>query len=239
MSVSQRTAALVPAAGRGERLGPGLPKALRPISGTPMLAMAVHALAASRVVDLIVVAAPAEFVEQVSALLTPLELSAEISVVEGGATRSESVARALIGLPDDVNYVLVHDAARPLVPAEVVIGVVTALRDGHQAVIPGIPLVDTVKAVDGSDDVISTIPRDSVRAIQTPQGFARLVLSAAHAAFDPDDSTVTDDASLVERLGVPVHVVPGHEDAFKVTRPIDLVLAEALVAKRRASGVVG
>ncbi|MFM7144787.1 MAG: 2-C-methyl-D-erythritol 4-phosphate cytidylyltransferase [Actinomycetales bacterium] len=239
MAVSHRTAALVPAAGRGERLGPGLPKALRPISGTPMLAMAVHALAASRVVDLIVVAAPAEFVDQVTAMLVPLEDSAEITVVEGGATRSESVARTLIGLPDDVGYVLVHDAARPLVPAEVVIGVVTALREGQRAVIPGIPLVDTVKAVDSGDDVVSTIPRDSVRAVQTPQGFARSVLAAAHAAFDGDESTVTDDASLVERLGVPVHVVPGHEDAFKVTRPIDLVLAEALVAKRRASGILG
>lgn len=204
-----------------------------------MLAMAVHALAASRVVDLIVVAAPAEFVEQVTALLLPLELSAEIVVVEGGATRSESVARTLIGLPDDMSHVLVHDAARPLVPAEVVIGVVTALREGHQAVIPGIALVDTVKTVDSSDDVVSTIPRNSLRAVQTPQGFARSVLAAAHASFDGDESTVTDDASLVERLGVPVHVVPGHEDAFKVTRPIDLVLAEALVAKRRASGVVG
>ncbi len=239
MAVSQRTAALVPAAGRGERLGPGLPKALRPISGTPMLAMAVHALAASRVVDLIVVAAPAEFVEQVSAMLVPLELSAEIAVVEGGATRSESVARALIGLPEDVGFVLVHDAARPLVPAEVVIGVVTALRDGHPAVIPGIPLVDTVKAVDSREDVVSTPNRDSLRAVQTPQGFARSVLSAAHAAFDGDESTVKDDASLVEQLGVPVRVVPGHEDAFKVTRPIDLLLAEALVAKRRASGILG
>ncbi len=204
-----------------------------------MLALAVHALAASRVVDIIVVAAPAEYVEQVSSLLVPLEIPSEIVVVEGGMTRPESVARALIGLPDDVSYVLVHDAARPLVPAEVVIGVVTALRDGQQAVIPGIPLVDTVKEVDDSDDVVNTPSRSRLRAVQTPQGFARSILAAAHAAFDGGDSSVTDDASLVERMGVPVHVVPGHEDAFKVTRPIDLVLAEALIAKRRASGIVG
>lgn len=204
-----------------------------------MLALAVHALSASRVVDLIVIAAPAEFVDQVRGLLTPRDPSVEISVVEGGLTRSESVARALIGLPEDVTFVLVHDAARPLVPPEVVIGVVSALREGYQAVIPGIPVVDTVKAVDSDDDVVSTIPRHNVRAVQTPQGFARSVLAAAHAAFDADDSAITDDASLVERLGIPVHVVPGHEEAFKVTRPIDLVLAEAVIAKRRASGVVG
>ncbi|MHB1211727.1 MAG: IspD/TarI family cytidylyltransferase, partial [Candidatus Nanopelagicales bacterium] len=103
-----RTAALVPAAGRGERLGPGAPKALRPLGGMPMLVHAVRALAASRVVDLVVVAAPQDEVEAVASMLAEQEFSAEVVVVTGGPTRQDSVARALLGLPDDVDVVLVH-----------------------------------------------------------------------------------------------------------------------------------
>lgn len=232
-----RTAALVPAAGRGERLGPGAPKALRPLGGMPMLVHAVRALAASRVVDLVVVAAPQDEVEAVASMLAEQEFSAEVVVVTGGPTRQDSVARALLGLPDDVDVVLVHDAARPLVPAEVVGSVVSAVRSGHPAVVPGLPVVDTIKAVDDHGDVERTIDRESLRAIQTPQGFDRAVLQRAHAAADLD-AVATDDAGLVERLGTRVHVVPGHEEAFKVTTPLDVVIAEAILARRRAAGAV-
>jgi len=112
-----RVAALVPAAGRGERLGPGAPKALRELAGTPMLVHAVKALAASPMVDLVVVAAPVQSVEEVRSLLIDPEFGAEVAVVAGGESRSESVARALIGLPEDVDIVLVHDAARPSFPS--------------------------------------------------------------------------------------------------------------------------
>ena len=233
-----RTAALVPAAGRGERLGPGTPKALRQLAGVPMFVHAVNALTESRAVDLVIVAVPAESVDEVSALLVQKQFNADVSVVAGGDTRPESVARALIGLPADVDVVLVHDAARPLVPPELVSAVVAAVRQGHQAVVPGVPMVDTVKEVNADSDVIATPPRSSLRAIQTPQGFAREVLQAAHAALDIDETVITDDAGMVERMGVTVHVIAGHEEAFKVTRPIDLVLAEAIIAKRRASGAV-
>ncbi|MHB1067548.1 MAG: 2-C-methyl-D-erythritol 4-phosphate cytidylyltransferase [Candidatus Nanopelagicales bacterium] len=232
-----RTAALVPAAGRGERLGPGAPKALRPLGGMPMLVHAVRALAASRVVDLVVVAAPQDEVEAVASMLAEQEFSAEVVVVTGGPTRQDSVARALLGLPDDVDVVLVHDAARPLVPAEVVGSVVSAVRSGHPAVVPGLPVVDTIKAVDDHGDVERTVDRESLRSIQTPQGFDRAVLQRAHAAADLD-AVATDDAGLVERLGTRVHVVPGHEEAFKVTTPLDVVIAEAILARRRAAGAV-
>ena len=232
-----RTAALVPAAGRGERLGPGAPKALRPLGGMPMLVHAVRALAASRVVDLVVVAAPQDEVEAVASMLAEQEFSAEVVVVTGGPTRQDSVARALLGLPDDVDVVLVHDAARPLVPAEVVGSVVSAVRSGHPAVVPGLPVVDTIKAVDDHGDVERTVDRESLRSIQTPQGFDRAVLKRAHAAADLD-AVATDDAGLVERLGTRVHVVPGHEEAFKVTTPLDVVIAEAILARRRAAGAV-
>ncbi|MDP1876721.1 MAG: 2-C-methyl-D-erythritol 4-phosphate cytidylyltransferase [Actinomycetota bacterium] len=232
-----RTAALVPAAGRGERLGPGAPKALRPLGGIPMLVHAVRALAASRVVDLVVVAAPEDDVEAVASMLADQEFSAEVVVVTGGPTRQDSVARALLGLPDDIDVVLVHDAARPLVPAEVVGSVVSAVRSGHPAVVPGLPVVDTIKQVDAACDVERTVDRESLRAIQTPQGFDRAVLQRAHAAADLD-AVATDDAGLVERLGTRVHVVPGHEEAFKVTTPLDVVIAEAILARRRAAGAV-
>ena len=236
MSVLGRTAALVPAAGRGERLGAGVPKALRLIGGTPMLVHAVHALAGSRSVDLGGSAAPEEAVERVRALFLE-DLGAEILVVSGGDTRQASVARALIGLPDDVDVVLVHDAARPFVPSEVVSAVVAQVRSGRPAVIPALQVTDTIKQVDGLEMVVGTPDRAVLRAIQTPQGFDRAILQAAHAAAD--DDTATDDAGLVERQGVGVHVIPGHEEAFKVTRPIDLLLAESVLAKRRAGRAHG
>ena len=230
-----RTAVLVPAAGRGERLGPGAPKALRHLGGVPMLVHAVRALAASRSVDIVVVAAPADDVDEVSAMLADQGESAEVIIVSGGETRQGSVARALIALPDDVDVVLVHDAARPLIPVELVSAVVTAVRGGHAAVVPGLAVVDTIKRVNPENDVEGTIDRSTLRAIQTPQGFTRAVLQQAHAQAEDE---ATDDAGLVERMGIPVHVIPGHEEAFKVTRPFDVLVAEAVLARRRASGAV-
>jgi 2-C-methyl-D-erythritol 4-phosphate cytidylyltransferase len=215
-----------------------MPKALRPLGGIPMLVHAVRALAASRVVDIVVVAAPEDNAESVAAMLAEHSFGAEVVVVTGGDTRQDSVARALLTLPDDVDVVLVHDAARPLVPVEVVTAVASAVRSGRPAVVPALRVVDTIKRVDEHDDVQETVDREPLRAIQTPQGFARQVLQQAHASVDLDDSPATDDAGLVERLGIPVHVIPGHEEAFKVTRPFDVVMAEAVLARRRAAGAL-
>ncbi len=201
-----------------------------------MLVHAVRALAASRVVDLVVVAAPEDDVEAVRGMLAEQSFASDVQVVTGGDTRQDSVARALLTLPPDVDVVLVHDAARPLVPVDVVTAVAAEVRAGSPAVVPGLPVVDTIKRVDDVSDVECTVDRDPLRAIQTPQGFARHVLQQAYATADL--GTATDDAGLVERLGVRVHVVPGHEEAFKVTRPFDIVVAEAILARRRASGAV-
>jgi 2-C-methyl-D-erythritol 4-phosphate cytidylyltransferase len=239
VSRHHRTAAVIPAAGRGVRLGPGAPKALRVLNGTPMLVHAVRAMAASRAVSLVVVVAPPDGAPEVKRLLDAHSLPerTDYLVVPGGDTRQESVRLGLDALPEDIGTVLVHDAARPLVPVETVDSVIEAVRDGAPAVVPALPLADTVKQVgpagkDEPEPVVATPDRAVLRAVQTPQGFDRDTLVRAHATVTDN---VTDDASMVEQLSLPVVVVPGHEEAFKVTRPLDLVLAEAVLARRRAT----
>jgi 2-C-methyl-D-erythritol 4-phosphate cytidylyltransferase len=239
--------AIVPAAGRGERLGPGAPKALRDLAGLPLFVHAVRALAAGRAITEVVVVAPADAVDEVRALLrgdAVLDtLDAKVVVVPGGRTRQESVRLGLSALGDDIDVVLVHDAARPLVPVELVDAVVAAVGSGADAVVPGLAVADTIKQVDAAGRVGATLDRSVLRAIQTPQGFRRSVLEEAHVAAadaaEREDTSATDDAGLVEGLGRTVMVVPGSEEAFKVTRPLDLVLAEAVLARRRAGGARG
>ncbi|MFI9235984.1 2-C-methyl-D-erythritol 4-phosphate cytidylyltransferase [Streptomyces sp. NPDC053079] len=244
-----RTAAVIPAAGRGVRLGPGAPKALRALSGTPMLVHAVRAMTASRAVSLVVVVAPSDGAAEVRNLLDEYPLAdrdstrTEVVVVPGGQTRQESVRLGLAALPDDITAVLVHDAARPLVPVDTVDAVAAAVRAGAPAVVPALPLADTVKQVEPRtgeragepEPVVGTPERSLLRAVQTPQGFDRATLAEAHEKVALEGEGATDDAGMVERLGVQVVVVPGHEEAFKVTRPLDLVLAEAVLARRRAN----
>ncbi|WP_431925339.1 2-C-methyl-D-erythritol 4-phosphate cytidylyltransferase [Micromonospora wenchangensis] len=217
-------AVLVPAAGAGVRLGPGGPKALRLLGGEPLLVHVVRRIAAAPSVHTVVVAAPAAEVDAVRQLLNPV---APVLVVAGGAERQASVANALAAVPPGPDIVLVHDAARALTPPALVEAVAAAVRAGHDAVIPVLPVSDTVKRVDAAGVVLATVDRSALRAVQTPQGFRREVLAAAHAAAgDP----LTDDAGLVEQQGVPVFCVPGSEYALKVTRPFDLSLAEHLLA---------
>lgn len=227
-----RVAAIVPAAGRGERLGPGVPKALRLLGGVPLLVHAVRSLSSARLVDVVVVAVLPGAESEVRALLDAHEAPAEVRVVTGGDTRQESVRRALDALPADVTAVLVHDAARPLAPGDLADDVANALISGVPAVIPVMPVADTIKRVDAAGRVVQTLPRHELFAVQTPQGFARHVLAEAHEAAVVDEFEGTDDASLVERLGVPVSVLPGYDDAFKVTRPNDLVHAESVLRRR-------
>ncbi|MEU7584084.1 2-C-methyl-D-erythritol 4-phosphate cytidylyltransferase [Streptomyces sp. NPDC041068] len=239
MTSESRTAVVIPAAGRGVRLGPGAPKALRALNGTPMLIHAVRAMAESRAVSLVVVVAPPDGAPEVKTLLDDHALPerTDYLVVPGGESRQESVRAGLDALPPGFDIVLVHDAARPLVPVDTVDGVIEAVRDGAPAVVPALPLADTVKQVEPREagepePVVATPERARLRAVQTPQGFDRATLVRAHESVTDN---VTDDASMVEQLGLPVVVVPGHEEAFKVTRPLDLVLAEAVLARRRAN----
>jgi 2-C-methyl-D-erythritol 4-phosphate cytidylyltransferase len=185
-----------------------------------LLFHAVERLRAAAIVDLIVVAVPAGCEESVAAELSVL-------TVTGGATRQDSVRAALMALPPETDIVLVHDAARPLAPVELIEAVAAAVRAGAPAVVPGLPVDDTVKRIDSHGRVVETPPRRFLRAIQTPQGFTRELLERAHQLQAPE---ATDDAGLVELLGEPVLVIPGSPDAFKITRPEDLARAEARLA---------
>lgn len=213
------------------RLGESTPKAFVPVGGTPMVRLAVDGLIASGAVHRVVVVVPIELVDAASALLSTTSLTGgsmppvPVQVVVGGAERTDSV-RAGIAAALDAAFYLVHDAARALTPPELIARVAAELHAGAQAVVPALPVVDTVKSVDDQGVVTGTPERAHLRAVQTPQGFDAELLRRAYAT----EAGATDDAGLVERLGVAVRTVTGDPLAFKITTPLDLRLADALRA---------
>lgn len=216
---------MVPAAGSGVRLSAGIPKAFCELAGCTLLERAVAGLLRSAVVDHVVVAVPADRADQARQLLPD-----GVTVVAGGPDRTTSVGLALAALSGEPEFVLVHDAARALTPVTVIERVVEALRAGHRAVVPVLPVHDTIKAVDANGVVLGTPERAGLRAVQTPQGFATELLLRAYGAHRAA-AGFTDDASLVEHVGGQVQVVEGDPLAFKITTPLDLTLAEAIVRR--------
>lgn len=218
---------IICAAGSGLRLGADRPKAFVDLAGRTILEHCVDGvLAAGLSPSQIVVAVPADQVEHARRLV------GDVTVVPGGAHRSDSVRAGLAACDTVREVIAVHDAARPLTPPEAFAAVLTGVADGHPAVVPGIPVADTLKrvgppGVDGAQPVEATVDRDSLRAIQTPQAFTREALAAAHV---DDTGVATDDAGLAERRGIDVHVVPGSARAFKITTRWDLAVAEHLLA---------
>jgi 2-C-methyl-D-erythritol 4-phosphate cytidylyltransferase len=212
--------AVLAAAGRGERLGSDRPKAFARLGGRPLLAESLERLEGSDWIDFIVIAAPADWEEPAILLAEELGAGKVSSVVAGGATRSKSVREALAEVADDAAVVLVHDAARPLLPEEVIERVLAPLSEGWDGAVPGLPLSDTVKRVEG-DLVVETLPRGELVAAQTPQAFVASVLREALAG---DVSDATDCAALVETRGGRVKVVEGDYRLVKVTNAADLAL---------------
>lgn len=217
-----RVAAIIPAAGSGVRLGADVPKAFLALGGLSLLTRS--ALAMSAVADVLIVAAPADALDEASAQLA--QVDAEIHIVAGGEHRQESVANALRMVPEDVAIVLVHDAARPLVPVEVTQNVVAAIRGGAKAVIPVLPLVDTIKRVNNNGIAIETVDRNQLRRVQTPQGFDRATLDLA---YQNPEVVATDDAGLMDALGIPVLTVAGDERSLKITTMSDVQHALSLL----------
>lgn len=217
------TVAVVPAAGSGERLAAGAPKAFVNLSGRPMLEYALEGLRNSGVVDSVVVAVPPNRTDEAKRVF-----GGDAVIVAGGSDRTESVRLALAAI-GDAEFVLVHDAARALTPPSLIVRVVQALRSGHPAVVPALPVSDTIKAVDANGVVLGTPERSGLRAVQTPQGFRTELLRRAYDRAAAGG--FTDDASLVEATGTPVQVVEGDPLAFKITTPTDLLLAQALLGR--------
>ena len=178
-----------------------------------------------------IIVAPASHLDQcreiAGGLGRPAGGQPRVDVVIGGADRSASVEAGLAALHPDDAILLVHDVARCLAPPELFARVIGAVRAGDPAVVPGLPVTDTVKVVDAHGRVLDTPDRESLRGIQTPQGFRREVLEAAHAGGD----SATDDAGLVERTGGHVRVVAGDHRALKITSPLDLAVAAALLGE--------
>ena len=248
--------AVLTAAGSGSRLGAGLPKALVPVGGVSLLRRAAAGLLASGLVDHLVVTAPADDVERFRTELDGIRDGVSSPVagrrtgieVVAGSPRSRQasvalgLAAALAAVPQ-ADVVVVHDAARALTPPEVTRRVVAAVRAGHAAVVPALPVTDTVKEVETGvagepERVVATPRRSRLRAVQTPQGFETGTLVAAHrigVERAADESlAASDDAGLVEACGGSVVVVAGDERAVKVTTPMDLALAELLLSSHPA-----
>ena len=228
--------AVLTAAGSGTRLGCEVPKALVELSGRPLVWWAARGLRAGGV-GTIVVTAPAASLDEFRVGIADI---GGVEVVAGSdRSRQASVALGLaaLGQRNEGDVVLVHDAARPLTPAQVTARVIDAVRAGAGAVIPVLPVTDTLKSVDASGVVTGTPRRADMVAVQTPQGFRWDVLMRAHeagASLGADEAVAaTDDAGLVEAIGAVVHTVAGDERSLKVTRPLDLSLAQLLAGQER------
>jgi 2-C-methyl-D-erythritol 4-phosphate cytidylyltransferase / 2-C-methyl-D-erythritol 2,4-cyclodiphosphate synthase len=206
-----KTAAIIAAAGMGHRLGANLPKALVKLLDKTLAEHAVANL--SPVCELIIVTAPSGYEAEYSKILGD-----QVEVITGGVLRSDSIRLAISKIPAKYEYVLVHDAARALASTTLASSVLSQLIQGEQAVVPALNVIDTIKEVDAKGYVRNTLDRSALKVIQTPQGFTRSVLERAHMASED----ATDDAALVEALGIAVKVITGEEGALKITTPSDL-----------------
>jgi len=219
-------AVIIVAGGRGSRAGGDELKQFRWVAGKPMLLHSVQKFQAREDVSMVVVVLPYEHVGDPPAWLFQCDTERLLLSV-GGRERSDSVRNGLEDVPSDANIVLIHDAARPLVTSRMIDSVIAEARRGHGAA-PGLAVTDTLKRITETGDIVETISREDVVRIQTPQGFPRAMIDAAHARAAEERITATDDAALCEKFGMKVVVVPGSERAMKITDESDFVRAEAL-----------
>ena len=222
-------AALIVAAGQGVRMGSTQRKQFLLLSGRPILSHTIERFNVCPEVDLIMVAVPAEEIDYCNRqILSALPVSKEIRLVPGGARRQDSVRNGLEALGADAQIVLIHDGVRPLVrPALIAACIQGAYKYG--ACIPAMEITDTLKQKDASDTIVRTVPREGLYAAQTPQAFQTDLILQAHRRATQEGWQATDDASLVEHMGVCVHIIPGVRSNIKITTPEDLRWAEMLL----------
>jgi 2-C-methyl-D-erythritol 4-phosphate cytidylyltransferase/2-C-methyl-D-erythritol 2,4-cyclodiphosphate synthase len=225
-SLLPKVALLIPAAGSGERFGAPIPKALVQLNGRTLIEHAVLNL--GPIATQIIVAAPVGFEAEFRKILGDA-----VTVVTGGSTRTKSVKIALESIAPEIEFVLVHDAARPLASGELGKRVIDALAAGDVAVIPALSVSDTIKEVDAANYVVSTPNRERLRAVQTPQGFARETLVKAHM----QNIEATDDGALVEAMRGKVKLIEGENRALKITNPEDLASALKYLIPNQSSDI--
>lgn len=218
-----RIGVVLVAAGSGTRLGLGIPKALARVGGKTLLELSLSVLERALPDSTIAIVAPAAEIAQFKRIASEAVHAADVRVVAGGGTRQESVWAGLraLGEPADGDIILVHDAARPFVPMTVVQAVADAVRMRGVGVIPVLPVVDTVRHVEG-DVAGETVDRDHLCAVQTPQGFPAVEL---YRAYERASRDYTDDAALFQAAGGTVHTIPGSAHSHKITTPRDLEAA--------------
>ena len=226
MSIVQDVGVVIVAGGQGTRAGSSELKQFRWIAGKPMLLHSLQTFHARADVAVVVCVIPRVYVGDPPPWILQCDVD-RLLVSVGGATRSESVLNGLEDLPPEVQYVLIHDAARPLIGDAMIERVVAQARTGTGAV-AALPVVDTLKEVDESGRIVQTVDRTRLWRAQTPQGFPRAMIERAYREALAARITATDDAALCERLGLPVVVVAGSERALKVTTSEDFARAEAL-----------
>lgn len=225
---------IIAAAGSGERMGLGRNKVLLPLNGVPILIRSAVAFSAHSWVREIVITVRPEDCQEVEEMLRRWNL-AECKLAIGGPRRQDSVAAGLAALNPNLDWVLVHDAARPLVDPEIIAAAYSAVRK-YQAVGVAVPVKDTIKLVDDNEFVVDTPLRAKLWAIQTPQAFSFRLIKEAYARAERENWEATDDCSLVERLGVPVKLIPGSYRNIKITTAEDLDTAAAILNKLSEDG---
>ncbi|MBK4147124.1 2-C-methyl-D-erythritol 4-phosphate cytidylyltransferase [Corynebacterium macginleyi] len=228
-----RVIALIAAAGQGTRLGAEVPKSYVDLHGRTLLERSLRTMANSGLVDEVIVLVSPAMEEEAGGIAKRVDADIPVRLVRGGGERADSIWAGLQAIPDEDAVVLIHDAARALTPAAMVERVARRVLAGALAVVPVVPVTDTIKEVAGNT-VIGTPDRARLRAVQTPQGFRLAALRRANLDYwrQQPDFTATDDASLMEWHGQRVETVPGDIRAFKITTPTDLTLAHALAQEQ-------
>lgn len=220
-----KTAAIIVAGGRGHRIGSDLPKQFQPIAGKPLLYYTLSKFeAASSVEDVLLVVAREWLYYASQDVVDRYGFNKIRKIVAGGQERQDSVYEGLKALEEDTEYVLIHDAVRPFVSVEKIDEIAAAVRE-HEAAVLAVPPSDTVKMV-RQGRVEKTLPRKSLWLVQTPQAFAAELIQRVYRQAMAEGFYATDDAALVERQGHPVVVVAGEPQNIKITRPVDLQIAE-------------
>ena len=227
-----RAAAIITAAGSGQRMGGSVKKPYIELQGLPLLAHTLRVFDTAAGIDQLIVTVSPGDEDQCREVLERCGIKKAASILAGGERRQDSVRNGLGALADDIDMVMIHDAARPFVTADLILTALEATRK-KKATTTAVPVKDTVTAVDRGTGVIErTLERDRLYLIQTPQTFERRLICEAHSRACAEGFSGTDDASLVERLGVPVSVIMGSYENIKITTQEDLVFAEGILQRR-------